>query len=318
MEVSREGERRKWNGADAWADLRWWKSWNSGEGRKGRWYPQWDMLVLTRARQYHMVVVDRWEPRITGPATTGSMFESYRTEGRKHRTVIYSRWKVWRVTLMHLRYTRCSWLIWLGEEEPESEQTPAGSPYSHTWQRDGQKMKGKRGGGVAHHMLQRMSVDGDDSNGRRPLVVLLVKVLVEAGMVEQPEREHEDEINKCRDASSSMRLKFDANVFILTKLTEPLSTRWCLSFSVVKMKWLGPYLRTQPLIGQEAQTRPHANNNNNKKTTTVGKKKTTHTHSIIQYWIYHHGFTLQILQKDIGDNRENCDICNKIVTYHIF
>ena len=60
-------------------------------------------------------------------------------------------------------------------------------------------------------MLQRMSIDGDDSDGRRPLMVLLVKVLVEAGMVEQPEREHEDEI-------------INANVFILTKLTEPLST----------------------------------------------------------------------------------------------
>lgn len=40
----------------------------------------------------------------------------------------------------------------------------------------------------SHHVLQRMSVDGDDSDGSGPLVVLFVEVLVEAGMVEQPER----------------------------------------------------------------------------------------------------------------------------------
>lgn len=33
-----------------------------------------------------------------------------------------------------------------------------------------------------------MSVGGNDSDGRRPLVVLLVELLVEAGMVEQPVR----------------------------------------------------------------------------------------------------------------------------------
>lgn len=36
-------------------------------------------------------------------------------------------------------------------------------------------------------MLQRMSVDGDHSDGSGPLMVLLVKVFVELGMVEQPE-----------------------------------------------------------------------------------------------------------------------------------
>lgn len=33
-----------------------------------------------------------------------------------------------------------------------------------------------------------MSVDGDHADGSRPLVVLLVEVLVEAGVVEQPEK----------------------------------------------------------------------------------------------------------------------------------
>lgn len=37
-------------------------------------------------------------------------------------------------------------------------------------------------------MLQRMSVDGDDSDGGGPLMVLLVEMLVEAGMVEEPDR----------------------------------------------------------------------------------------------------------------------------------
>lgn len=57
-------------------DLRWWKSWNSGEGRKGRWYPQWETVVLTSARQYHMHVLDTCEPSSTGPITTGSRLEN--------------------------------------------------------------------------------------------------------------------------------------------------------------------------------------------------------------------------------------------------
>lgn len=38
-----------------------------------------------------------------------------------------------------------------------------------------------------YHVLQRMSIDGDDPNGSSPLMVLFVEMLVEAGMVEQPE-----------------------------------------------------------------------------------------------------------------------------------
>lgn len=41
---------------------------------------------------------------------------------------------------------------------------------------------------VGEHMLQRMSVDGDDSDGSSPLMVLFVEMLVEAGMVEQSVR----------------------------------------------------------------------------------------------------------------------------------
>lgn len=36
-------------------------------------------------------------------------------------------------------------------------------------------------------MLQRMGVDGNNSDGSSPLMVLFVVMLVEGGMVEQPE-----------------------------------------------------------------------------------------------------------------------------------
>lgn len=45
-------------------------------------------------------------------------------------------------------------------------------------------------------MLQRMSVDGDDSDGSSPLMVLFVEMLVEAWVVEQPERKEEEDQNK--------------------------------------------------------------------------------------------------------------------------
>lgn len=53
-----------------------------------------------------------------------------------------------------------------------------------------------------HHVLQRMSVNGDDSNGSGPLVVLFVVVLVEAGMVEEPEETQRikmNSLNCCRE-----------------------------------------------------------------------------------------------------------------------
>lgn len=39
---------------------------------------------------------------------------------------------------------------------------------------------------VGDDVLQRMSVNGDESDGSGPLMVLFVVILVEAGMVEQP------------------------------------------------------------------------------------------------------------------------------------
>lgn len=53
-------------------------------------------------------------------------------------------------------------------------------------------------------MLQRMSVDSNDSNGSSPLMVLLVEMLVKAGMVEEPARKDEGELYNyfMADASS--------------------------------------------------------------------------------------------------------------------
>lgn len=45
---------------------------------------------------------------------------------------------------------------------------------------------------IIYHVLQRVSVDGDDSDGSGPLVVLFVEVLVEARVVEQPERKDDE------------------------------------------------------------------------------------------------------------------------------
>lgn len=48
---------------------------------------------------------------------------------------------------------------------------------------------------TAHHVLQRMSVDGDHTDGSGPLVVLFVVMLVEAGVVEQPEEIKRNKLN---------------------------------------------------------------------------------------------------------------------------
>lgn len=45
---------------------------------------------------------------------------------------------------------------------------------------------------IIYHVLQRVSVDGDDADGSGPLVVLFVEVLVEARVVEQPERKDDE------------------------------------------------------------------------------------------------------------------------------
>lgn len=44
-------------------------------------------------------------------------------------------------------------------------------------------------------MLQRMSVDGDNTDGSGPIVVLFVVMLVEAGVVEQPEENQTNKMN---------------------------------------------------------------------------------------------------------------------------
>lgn len=66
--------------------LRWWKSWNSGEGSKGRWYPQCDTVVISRAMVNHRVVVTRCDPRRIGPIMAGSMLDSCGSQGIGHFT----------------------------------------------------------------------------------------------------------------------------------------------------------------------------------------------------------------------------------------
>lgn len=94
---------------EKWTHLRWWKSWNSGEGRKGRWYPQWEMVVLIRATQYHMQVVETWEPRITGPITTGIRLESCSREEEQIFVFVMARCPdVEPCSLCHCPPTTCS------------------------------------------------------------------------------------------------------------------------------------------------------------------------------------------------------------------
>lgn len=52
----------------------------------------------------------------------------------------------------------------------------------------------KKQEGFIHHVLQRVSVDGHESYGSGPLVVLFVVMLVKVGMVEQSEGEEEHQI----------------------------------------------------------------------------------------------------------------------------
>lgn len=68
-------------------------------------------------------------------------------------------------------------------------------------------------------MLQRMSVDGDDSDGSGPLMVLFVEVLVEARVVEQPERK-DDEGQKIKsfELNANIRNLFKDSVFFLVSL----------------------------------------------------------------------------------------------------
>lgn len=53
--------------------LRWWKSWASGEGISGKWYPQWATVVEMRATPNHIQEVAKWEPISTGPRVGGRM-----------------------------------------------------------------------------------------------------------------------------------------------------------------------------------------------------------------------------------------------------
>ena len=61
--------------------LRWWKSCPSGDGRKGRWYPQWPIVVLKMATLYHRMATERWDPMTNGPARIGMRFTNTCSRG---------------------------------------------------------------------------------------------------------------------------------------------------------------------------------------------------------------------------------------------
>ena len=56
--------------------LLWWKSWASGEGKNGRWKPQWATVVLATARNNHSHCDAKWLPKQPpsniGPAVIGN------------------------------------------------------------------------------------------------------------------------------------------------------------------------------------------------------------------------------------------------------
>lgn len=56
--------------------FKWWKSCASGEGRRGKWYPLCETVVVRTAIEVHSHVVIMWEFIRRGPTKTGNKFES--------------------------------------------------------------------------------------------------------------------------------------------------------------------------------------------------------------------------------------------------
>ena len=52
-------------------NLWWWKSCASLDGKKGRWYPLWETVVLSPEITYHSQATERWDPMIKGPNQIG-------------------------------------------------------------------------------------------------------------------------------------------------------------------------------------------------------------------------------------------------------
>ena len=55
--------------------FRWWYSWASGDGKKGKWYPPCEICVEVIAIQIHIISEAKCEPIKTGPRVTGNTLE---------------------------------------------------------------------------------------------------------------------------------------------------------------------------------------------------------------------------------------------------
>ena len=63
------------------AHLKWWKSCASGEGMKGRWYPEWLCVVLNKDIATNSHTTERWEPKMTLPRWRGMRSARMRSSG---------------------------------------------------------------------------------------------------------------------------------------------------------------------------------------------------------------------------------------------
>lgn len=55
--------------------FKWWKSWNSGDGRYGKWYPLWRSRVPNTVKDNHKYAVTMCDPIIIIPTLVGIIFK---------------------------------------------------------------------------------------------------------------------------------------------------------------------------------------------------------------------------------------------------
>ncbi len=68
--------------------LKWWKSWNSDEGRSGKWNPLCDMMVTVSDTANHSHMVDTCEPQSKGPRPIGTKLLMICSNGCAYRAMI--------------------------------------------------------------------------------------------------------------------------------------------------------------------------------------------------------------------------------------
>lgn len=80
--------------------LRWWKSWASGDGINGKWYPLCVLIVVISARENHIQDVAIWEPMIRGPKIIGPRLDIRCSKGWAYIATmpmgaVHSWWILW-------------------------------------------------------------------------------------------------------------------------------------------------------------------------------------------------------------------------------